>query len=512
MTSRLGLLAIGVALSLTACGHEIAPAERPSTSITHFTGRTELFVEFPALLQHTESAFAVHLTRLDDFKPVPAGRVRVTLSGGGGTDEHFEAAGPEVPGIFRPVVRPREPGERRLAVAIEDDALSDQHDLGTVTVYASAQAAAGSAPEPATSNAVTFLKEQQWRLDFGTAIVTERTLRGSVSAYGALRARPSGEARIAAPLAGRLVSPGEELPALGAVVERNQVLAVVAPRVASDADPAALELAVERARRDLDLARAERQRLERLLAQDAVPARRVLAARHEEKDAASTLAEAEHRLQQYRGVHQGGPHATGRIAVRAPIAGTVVNVQVAPGEFLEEGAAMFDLVDLDALWLEARIPEAEVGRVRRAAGAWFEVDGFEAPFSVGGEHGGHLVTLGGVVDEQSRTLPLIFEIENPRHDLRPGMFARVHILTGAMAPGPAIPVGAVVDEQGESVAYVQAGGERFERRPLRLGVRDGELVQVLEGLTAGERVVSRGAYFVRLAAASGAVPAHGHAH
>jgi multidrug efflux pump subunit AcrA (membrane-fusion protein) len=86
------------------------------------------------------------------------------------------------------------------------------------------------------------------------------------------------------------------------------------------------------------------------------------------------------------------------------------------------------------------------------------------------------------------------------------------VLTGDGVTGPAIPVSAVVDDQGQSVAYVEVAGEAFERRGLRLGIRDGDFVQVLDGLAPGERVVTRGAYQVRLAAASGAVPAHGHAH
>jgi multidrug efflux pump subunit AcrA (membrane-fusion protein) len=62
------------------------------------------------------------------------------------------------------------------------------------------------------------------------------------------------------------------------------------------------------------------------------------------------------------------------------------------------------------------------------------------------------------------------------------------------------------------VAYVMVEDEAFERRPLRLGLRSHGWVEVLEGVAAGERVVAKGAYEVRLASASGAVPAHGHAH
>jgi multidrug efflux pump subunit AcrA (membrane-fusion protein) len=88
----------------------------------------------------------------------------------------------------------------------------------------------------------------------------------------------------------------------------------------------------------------------------------------------------------------------------------------------------------------------------------------------------------------------------------------VHVLSGQEVKGLAIPVSAVVDDGKQEVVFVLASGEAFERRPVRLGVRDGDWVQVLDGLASGERVVTRGAWQVRLAAAGGALPASGHVH
>ena len=73
-------------------------------------------------------------------------------------------------------------------------------------------------------------------------------------------------------------------------------------------------------------------------------------------------------------------------------------------------------------------------------------------------------------------------------------------------------VGAVVDDAGAEVVYVQLGGERFERRVVRTGLRDGQQVAITEGLAPRERVVSRGAFLVHLAAGAPAEAGHGHAH
>jgi RND family efflux transporter MFP subunit len=194
------------------------------------------------------------------------------------------------------------------------------------------------------------------------------------------------------------------------------------------------------------------------------------------------------------------------------VSGLVAAVAAAPGAFVAEGQELFHVVDVDRLWLEVLVPEADVGRLGKPAGASFTVEGFDRRFELPPGKGGAPIAIGGVVDPQSRTIPIVFEVPNPGRDLKAGMFARVRLLTGEARTALAIPASAVVDDGKQEVAYVLVSGEAFERRPLRLGLRDGEFVEVVDGLAAAERVVSRGAWQVRLAAAGGALPAHGHVH
>lgn len=483
-----------------------------SRAVTSFTDRSELFVEFEPLVRFQGTSFGAHLTALDGFRPVERGTVTVVLSGGAGAEERFAVERPDVPGIFRPVAHPVIGGPRNLAFEWSADGVVDRHDLGTVTVYADAAEAAHAPPaeEAEPAGAISYLKEQQWKTEFGLAAAERRTLRASLPADGTIRARPDGEAWIVAPVTGRMVTAGEDFPRLGTPVRRGQTLAWLAPRLGGDADAASLDVAAVRAELALEAARRERERAESLFEKGVVPERRVLDARAAETNAEAEAKAARDRLTQHRGtgVSRG---AKSRIALPSPIAGQVARVDVSAGAWVQEGAPLFQVVDLEKLRLEVRVPEADVGRVRKATGAWFELEGYEEPFRVqAGEDA--TVTLGGVVDPDSRTVPLVFAMDNPGGALRVGMFARVRVLTGETAEAVAIPVSAVVDEGGQDVAYVQLGGESFERRVLRLGIRDAGWVEVRSGVAAGERVVSRGAYQVRLAAAGSAVPAHGHAH
>lgn len=514
LTRTAVLLLVVAALACGKRTHEDEKEpEREALSFTHFTDRTELFVEFDALAKGAESPFAAHVTKLSDFKPLAAGTVTAILSGGGTPEERFPSNAPSVPGIFRPVAKPQHAGQRRLVFEIALDGAVSRHDLGIMTVFESEQAAIAAAPkEEEESGGIVYLKEQQWKTDYATEPVTGSEIRGSVAANGVLRPRADGEARVGAPAGGRFLARGA-YPQVGMTVARNQVLGVVAPRVPADVDPASLNLDVQRAQIAVQQATAERQRLEGLFAQEAVPERRVIDARRQEQAARADLQAAQSRLAQYRGTQSAtGGEAAGRFEVRSPVAGTIVTVTVAPGEFVEEGRELFHVVDLSRLWLELQIPEGQIGLVQTSDAAWFQPEGFPTAFEVGPRTGGRVVASGGVVNPQTRTIPLIFEVPNANRQLRAGMYVRAQVFTSTMQRGIVIPLSSVVDEDGQPVAYVELEGELFERRPLKLGTRQGDRVQIVEGLVVGDRVVTRGAYNIRLQAASGAVPAHGHAH
>ena len=173
--------------------------ERPGIVRTTWTAKTELFVEFPALVVGLPSPFAAHLTTLEDFQPVAAGRVLVILTGGEGGEERFEVTGPDPPGIFRPAPVPRTAGKRRLRLTLESGALRDEHDLGEVVVHPNVAAAhAAAEPEEPAGGTITFLKEHSG----GSRSPVGRSAScGCRTWSSALRPRPDGEVRVTAPSA-----------------------------------------------------------------------------------------------------------------------------------------------------------------------------------------------------------------------------------------------------------------------------------------------------------------------
>ena len=481
---------------------------RAALSFTDWRGNSELFIELPTLVRGLESPCAAHVTRLEPFSALAEGRVTVILRGDG-EDERFVSPAPSVPGIFRPIAMPRRAGKRRLSIEIVAPGLVVTHELGDVEVFDDlAAAVAASAEAPDVPGRIVFLKEQQWAIAFATGEAELRSLRPRLRVTGRIAARSDGEVEITAPVAGRVSSPGPEFPQLGDSVAAQDMLAMLAPRLEA-ADLASLDLAVESASLELRFAKRERERLEVLRSEGVVPERRVLDARHAEEEANAALGGAQRRLGQFRRVQRTAGKGEGAVNLRAPLSGTITSIDVAPGMFVEAGAPLVRVTDLTRLWLLARIPESDAGRLTEPRGASVLVEGYDRPLELGAAD---LITRGSTIDPHDHTLQLVFGFDNTELRLPIGAFARVLLENGDERSVLAVPEGAVVDDGGLSVVYVQVEGEAFERRIVRTGLVDHGLVEIISGVEPGDHVVTTGGWSVKLAASSGAVPAHGHAH
>ena len=517
MSLRICVVALVVAVGASGCrgaGDEVAPPgeELPTLDVTHWTDTTELFMEYPPLVAGQTALFAIHLTKMADFKPVSAGQAKVEFTPeSGGTPTTLAGPGkPSRPGAFRVEETPPPPGRYRWALVLEGSDVSDRHDLGTVRVFgdvAAARAEAQGTPA-ADAAAIAYLKEQQWTNQFATALVTDTEMRTSIRVQAHVHPLPGGEAIVAAPAAGRFAA--DVLPSIGDRVRAGQILGRLEPRFAAGADRATLEADVVAARAALEAARVESARAERLLAERAVPARRVEDAQRAAGVAESQLRAAEARLaQRDEALRTGGGGATGNtFALRAPIAGRLAEVGVTLGASYDEGAPLFRVVRTDRLELEVLVPAADVATARQVAAVALEIPGVTDRFEFMPDH----THDSGVIDAATRALSVQMEIPNPGERLLVGQSATATLYGRVRQRVVAVPAAAVLMEAGRPYVFVQLGGERFSRRFIEIGSRDGDLIGVRSGLQPGERVVTQGAYEVQLASAASGLPAEGHVH
>ncbi len=386
-------------------------------------------------------------------------------------------------------------------------------EVGKVTVHRDLAAAVAAEPpeEPAAEKALPFLKEQQWKTEYATAPVEVRVLQGGIRANGELKPVAGQAAELSSPVAAR-IAVGGPLVHLGQAVKKGQVLVRLLPTaVAGGADVASLDLEVARASAELGLAERDLARAEELLAAKAIPEKQLDAARVARQTAAARAQAAERQRASFRSAQTGGGGGGATLELPSPLDGVVSYAELMPGAVVDAGQRLVSVVNPERLWLEAKVFEADAAKVQESPGAAFTVAGFDREFTVD-QKSGSRVAVGAVVDRVTRTVPVIFELPNPGGALKPGMYAKVTLFTGETVRGAAVPESAVVDDNGRPVAFVMDGGESFFKRALRLGVRSGGFVQALDGVKEGERVVSRGAYEIKLSTATGAIPEHGHQH
>lgn len=508
---------IGVCLAvacLTACGRQApAPeAELPTLAITHWTDKTELFMEYPPLVAGQTALYAVHLTRMSDFSAMNAGTPRLEFTReSGGAPVVLQGNPPSRPGVFR-VQAPSPPaGKYTWVLVVDAPGLSDRHELGAVTVFADQAAAVADAERQPEDDptAIAYLKEPQWTNGFAAVAAQESELRRAIRVPAVIEPLTGGEAMVSAPADGRFMS--TRLPNVGARVQAGEELGRLQPRAGEDGtDRATLVAAVSEAQQGIEGSRAELARSERLLADRAVPGRRVEDAQRALKVAEARLTAAQARLDQRdEALRSGGGAAGGNsFALRAPIAGVVAEVLAALGAAYDEGAPLFRIVRTDHVELQAHVPAADSPLGAAVDEIALEIPGRPDPLVVVADH----MHYAGIIDPKTRALPVQFDVDNRAGQLLIGQTLTAILYTGRRERMVTIPKEALLTEAGRPYVFVQLGGERFARRYVEVATRDGERVGLRSGVRPGERVVTRGAYDVQLASAASGLPAEGHVH
>nr|WP_294554208.1 efflux RND transporter periplasmic adaptor subunit [uncultured Rhodopila sp.] len=182
------------------------------------------------------------------------------------------------------------------------------------------------------------------------------------------------------------------------------------------------------------------------------------------------------------------------LVVASPIAGRVTARSAAPGLFVQPGnaPAPFTVADISTMWMLGNVAEADSAAV--TAGQAVKVSVMAHPGHV---YEGRITTVGATVDPVLHTLLVRSEVQDPAHELRPGMFAHFVITTGRPVTATAVPVNAVVREgDGTMTVWVTADRHSFVQRVVRIGLQHDGYDQSLDGLKPGDLVVTDGAVFL----------------
>lgn len=384
---------------------------------------------------------------------------------------------------------------------------------------------------------VTFLMEQQWLVEMKFETVEATSVASQVTATGRVVPAANLHAVVAPPVGGILTG---QLPRIGQQVRQGQSIAVVRQTATSgeaaqvraavaQAESQNAQIAIENARLEsefrsataevsgaasrLRLAERDLERARQLHEKGVIAAQAHQQAETVRDEAKSAHAAAVARRDALAGAQRVAPVSVGKLSadaahsLRAPLSGVVTKVHKSLGEQVSPGDAVLEVANLDEVWIEAPVFERDLARIGGPVRAFFSTITYPNE-----EFPGELVDRGAVVDERTRAATVVFRVPNSGRPFRIGMQANVRIDAGETVTAVLVSKEAVLDHEGKKVVYVRVAGEEFERREVTLGDEHGDRVAVLSGLSEGERVVTQGAYQLKLHELKPTGGGHTHEH
>jgi len=195
--------------------------------------------------------------------------------------------------------------------------------------------------------------------------------------------------------------------------------------------------------------------------------------------------------------------------VIVPFDGYLKSLAVNNGSFVEQGASLVVITSHKSSLLETQVSPSFGSHLQNIhdilyqpkTGVWSSLK----------KTGGKILSVGKEVESDKPLLSVFAQI-NDVVEMPEGSFTEVQLAFGMPAIGKIIPESALLEDYGNYSVIVELSGESFERRAVTIGKRNGADVEIKTGLAIGEMVVTKGAYQVKMASMSGAVPAHGHDH
>ncbi len=242
------------------------------------------------------------------------------------------------------------------------------------------------------------------------------------------------------------------------------------------------------AQQTLELRRAEMQN-----AEAGVTSQRARVAKVEEQIHRFGLTDpdlAKLTTEEGRNVHRTASHSV----IRAPFAGVITSYDVAKGEVVQPDKELFTLTNLTTVWVQADVYEKDLGQIQRDSDVVVKVEAYP-----GRTFAGRLTFIADLIDPKTRTAKVRCVVSNDDAALKLDMFARIAIPTRNRRETLVVPQAAVQQVDNLPVVFVRRTATQFERRDVRVGASAGDLVEVLDGLKAGETVVAAGSFYFKTA-------------
>ena len=340
------------------------------------------------------------------------------------------------------------------------------------------------------SDEIIFPKAQAAKTTFEVREIQPASFNQVVKTTGQVLAAPGDEAVIVSTING-VVSFSSNKLTEGTKVQKGQSLFQISSKDIAEGDY------YTKVKATYEAAKASYDRAEALVKDKIIS----------QKEFESTKLEFENAKTAYNAVSN---HKTAKgVSVNAPINGHMKNILVKEGEYITVGLPLATVSQNQRLVLRAEVSQRYYNAMQSVKSANFKTPYDNKVYSLE-DLNGRLLSFGKTSNENSFFIPVSFEFDN-KGEVIPGSFVEVYLISSPIENTLSIPVSALTNEMGIYYVYVQIDEEGYRKQEVALGANNGKEVQIIKGLHPGDRVVTQGAYQVKMASASGAIP-HGHSH
>ncbi len=338
---------------------------------------------------------------------------------------------------------------------------------------------------------VVFKKQDAEAIGLQTQTVQPGVFSEVIKTSGQIQSAQGSETVLVATVPG-VVTLGDTRFVDGTAVRKGQPVLTLASNTLSDGDVAI------RIKNAYQTAKREFERMEQLIGDKIVSQKEYEQARLAYENA-KVAYDAIQGKQSVRGV-----------AVTAPMTGFLKNILVKEGDYVTVGQPLATISQNNRLLLRADVSEKNYTRLPMIRSAHFKTPYDDKVYKLD-ELDGRLLSYGKSSGNNSFYIPVLFEFDN-KGAVIAGSYVEVYLLGKPMEQVLSVPTSALVEEQGLYCVYLRLDEDCYKKQYVTLGADNGEAVQILSGLKTGDEVVTKGAYQIKLASASNAIPAHTHHH
>ncbi len=475
--------------------HQHEGGHSHTTQFTAYSKHYEVFADADVFILGESATVLSHISSLPELNPLSNGSVTIKLTVDGETVKHTLHK-PTRKGIYKFKLTPTKAGKGKLVYSIATDMKKREIVVPDINVFADHSTAhAAEAPEVSKTNTVVFTKEQSWKIDFRTANPKISKFGQVIKTTAQIQSAQDDEIVVSAKTNG-IVQLGSQNVLEGFLVTTGQTLFNI-----SGSGFAQDNLSVQylEAKNNYEIAKTEYER-HKVLAEDKIVSVENLQITKNHYENAKVQFENLKKNFSLKG--QNGT---------SPMDGYIKQLHVKNGEYVAAGQAIVSITRNKNLLLQADVQQKYASILSTIDDANIHTVHNNKTYTLA-ELNGAILSYGRNTNADNYLIPIALQIENTG-DFFPGEFVEVYLKTVSSAHALTVPNSALIEEQGFFFVYAQITPELFEKREIKLGATDGFRTEITQGISANERIVTKGAILIKLAQATGALDPHaGHVH